>query len=146
MRATGWKGAVAESAIVLAATKLGVSVARPLSAAERYDLIFDVGSRLLRVQCKSAVRRGDVIVVECHSARRTRDGYLKRCYTLDEVDAIAAYAADLDRCYFLPLDLCAGRSHVQLRLAPARNNQKVGVHWASAFEFEALDWNGVTGP
>ena len=57
MLTTDQKGAVAEAAITLAALKSGVGVFRPL-ADEPYDLIFDLGTRLLRVQCKWAVRRG----------------------------------------------------------------------------------------
>jgi hypothetical protein len=49
---TDQKGAIAESAIAHAAIKLGIGVYRPLSDGERYDLIFDLGERLERVQCK----------------------------------------------------------------------------------------------
>ena len=62
---------------------------------------------------------------------------MKRAYRSDEIDAIAAYAPDLRRCYFLPLDSFAGGVYVQLRLAPTRNNQKLGVNWARDFEFGA---------
>ena len=51
---TDQKGAIAESAIVHAAIKLGIGVFRPLSDGERYDLILDLGSKLVRVQCKWA--------------------------------------------------------------------------------------------
>jgi hypothetical protein len=146
MLTTVQKGAIAESAIAHAATKLGILVARPLTAAERYDLIFDLGARLLRVQCKWALLRGEVLVVQCHSTRRTREGFVKRPYTGDEVDALAAYSAELGRCYFLPLPLFAARAYVQLRLSPARNNQRRGGHYAHAYEFESLDWGALTGP
>jgi hypothetical protein len=59
---TDQKGAIAESAIVHEAIKLGVDVYKPLSEGGRYDLIFDVGSALLRVQCKWAnYYRGAVV-------------------------------------------------------------------------------------
>ena len=78
MLTTDQKGAIAESAILHAAIKLGIGVYRPLFDGGRYDFIFDLGTRLLRVQCKWAARRGDVVVVRCYSCRRTRDGQLKR--------------------------------------------------------------------
>ena len=53
------------------------------------------------------------------------------------IDALAAYCADVNRCYFLPLDAFPRHSAIQLRLAPARNNQQVGVNWAAEFEFAA---------
>ena len=48
------KGGIAEMAIAAAAVKLGIVVARPMIEGCRYDLIFDVGDRFWRVQCKWA--------------------------------------------------------------------------------------------
>ena len=62
---------------------------------------------------------------------------MHRGYTLDEVDAIAGYCAELDHCYFVPLERFEGRSALQLRLVPARNNQHLGINWAESFELEA---------
>jgi hypothetical protein len=63
VRTPDQKGSIAESAIAFAAIKLHIGVLKRLSDGHRYDLVFDTGSRLLRVQCKWAVRRGDVILV-----------------------------------------------------------------------------------
>ena len=137
MLTTDQKGAVAESAIVHAAIKLGIGVSKPVTQ-ERYDLVFDLGSALVRVQCKSAARGGEVVVVRCRSCRRIRGGgQIQRPYTIDEVDAIAAYCAELDRCYFLPLARVTRRSSIQLRLNPTRNHQRAGVLWAEDFAFDA---------
>jgi hypothetical protein len=104
---------------------------------ERYDLIFDLRPRLVRVQCKWASRYGDVVIVRCYSNRRNRDGLLRRLYSSDQIDAFAAYCADTDRCYYLPMTMFGGRSSIQLRLAPTRNNQQAGINWANDFEFAA---------
>lgn len=141
MLTTDQKGAIAEAAIAHAAVKLGIGVARPI-VPTRYDYIFDLGDRFLRVQCKSAVRRGEVVVVWCRSRRRGRDGMITRPYTAEEIDAIAAHCDELDRCYLLPLDQCLRRVSINLRLAPTRNGQRRGVLWARDFEFESLDWCG----
>lgn len=143
---TGQKGAIAESAIVHEAIKLGIEVYKPLFEGGRYDLVFDLGVRMLRVQCKWAVRKGNVVIVRCYSCRRTRNGLVQRTYSADEIDGIAAYCDELDRCFFLPAERISGRSHVQLRLAPSRNNQKVGVNWADEFKLESLDYDGTKGP
>jgi hypothetical protein len=134
---TDQKGGIAELAISMAAIKLGVEVYRPMIEGGRYDMIFGLGSRLVRVQCKWAPLEGNVILVRCYSARRTRDGLLRRKYAPGEIDAFAAYCADLDRCYFLPYELFTGRAQVFLRLNATRNNQSVGVNWAKDFEFAA---------
>ena len=92
---------------------------------------------LIRVQCKWATRYADVIIVRCYSNRRNRDGLLRKLYSADQIDAFAAYCAATDSCYFLPMAIFDRRSAVQLRLAPARNNQRAGINWAKDFEFPA---------
>jgi PD-(D/E)XK endonuclease len=131
------KGAIAETAIVHAATKLGIDVYRPVAEGGRYDYIFDLPRALTRVQCKWASRDGNVLIVRCYSCRRAREGMRKRPYTPDEIDAIAAYSIELDRCYFLSLDEIYRQASILLRLAPTENNQRLKINWASDYEFEA---------
>ena len=131
------KGAVAETAMVHAAAKLGIDVYRPVMDASRCDFLLDIDGRLLRVQCKWASRVGDVIAVRCYSSRRSASGFVRRPYTPNEVDALVAYCPELDRCYYLPLEDFPGRIEIRLRLAKAKNNQKSGIHWAEAYEFAA---------
>ena len=142
---TDREGSIAESAIVHAAIKLGISVSKPLTDGDRYDLVFDLGSRLVRVQCKWATLVGDVVRVRCYSSRRTRDGLLKRSYSSGEIDAIAAYCGDLDRCFYFPIDRLGGRATIQVRLTPSLNNQHSGINWADEFAFEGLQY-GILGP
>ena len=62
MLTTNQKGAIAETAIAHAAIELGIQVLKPW-VEDRYDLVFDLPDRFVRVQCKTAVRRGDVLVM-----------------------------------------------------------------------------------
>ena len=137
MLTTDQKGAIAETAIAHAAIKLGIDVYRPLFEGGRYDLIFDLGGVLTRVQCKWACRRRDVLIVPCYSSRRAREGLRRRLYTADEIDAIAAYDPVTGRCYFLSIARFGGRTAIQMRLAPSRNNQRKGINWAESYEFAA---------
>jgi hypothetical protein len=54
---------------------------------------------------------------------------VKKPYAEGEIDAIAAFSSDLDRCYFVPFNEILGRTYVQLRFTPCRNNQRLGVSW-----------------
>lgn len=136
MPTTDQKGAIAEAAVAFEAAKLGIGVYRPLSD-ERYDLIFDLGDRLVRVQCKWASTRGDVIVVPLYSSRRTADGLRRTCYTADQVDAFAAYSPETERCYFAKFEEVGGRQALNLRLRPSKNNQSAGIRWARDYELGA---------
>ena len=137
MLTTDRKGSIAEMGIAWHAYLLGVDVYKPLFEGGRYDLIFDLDDRLWRVQCKWGRRHGDVIIVRCYSTRRAREGLRQRLYSPAEIDAVAAYCADLDRCFFLPIEHFVGQRNIQLRLAPARNNQRLRVNWADEFDFAA---------
>ena len=134
---TDQKGAIAEMAIAWAAIRLGIDVYRPMSEGGRYDLILDLGEKLCRVQCKWASRKGETLVVSCQSARRCADGFIRRRYTAEEVDAIAAYSLELDRCFFIPIALVENRPAISLRLTPCLNNQRRRINWADDFDFAA---------
>src|SRR5438552_18616345 len=96
---TDEKGGIAELKIATAAIELGIDVLRPMCEGNRYDLVFDLGTRLLRVQCKWAPRQRDVVLVRLQSSRRCAGGALRqRPYTEDEIDAVAAFCPELNRC------------------------------------------------
>lgn len=137
-RDTNHKGNVAEAAIAAQATKLGIAVSRPICEHTRYDLIFDLRPRLLRVQCKWAPLREDVVVVRLAGYRHTPKGSVRSVYSRDEIDAVAAYCEALDSSYLLPIELVAGRRGIQLRIAPTRNGQRAALHWAAEYELGAV--------
>jgi PD-(D/E)XK endonuclease len=133
---TNQKGFLVESAIIHEAARRGITVLKPLDDA-RYDLALDLPSGIVRIQCKWAVRNGDVVVIRCRTCRRGPNGLIHGGYKPGEIDAIAAYCAELDTRYLLPLEMSVNRAAVQLRLAPTRNNQRALIHWAKDYEFGA---------
>jgi prevent-host-death family protein len=128
------KGNLAETAITAAAVKLGIQVLRPMVEHGRYDLAFDLGDRLLRVQCKWAPRRGNVVAVNLAGFRYSSEGRVRSFYSESEIDAVAAYCEELDRCYLLPIELVAERRAVSLRLEPPKNGQRAALNWAADYE------------
>jgi prevent-host-death family protein len=55
-------------------------------------------------------------------------------YSESEIDLVAVYCHELDRCYLLPIALVAGRRAIFLRLKPPRNGQRACINLASDFE------------
>ena len=145
MLTTDQKGTIAETAIIARAVRLGIDVYRPVNDGLRWDLLFGSEMGFLRVQCKWGRRQGDVVVVTTSSARRTRDGIVRRTYSRDEIEVVAAYCAELDRAFLIPPDVFDGHPAVWLRLAPTKNNQRAGVRWADDFEFGATLGRHVLG-
>jgi hypothetical protein len=135
---TNQKGAIAETRITAAAVELGIEVYRPVVEGARYDLILDTGERLLRTQCKWANRKGDVVVVRGRTCRHTPKGYVWTTYTASEIDGIAAWCPETAESYFIPIREIDGRACMHLRLAPARNNQELLVHWAAQYRLGAI--------
>jgi prevent-host-death family protein len=135
---TNRKGAIAETKIAAAATELDIPVLRPIFEHARYDLAFEIGDAILRVQCKWGAldKDGAVIKVSLRSSWCTPTGYEHRQYKPDEIDLVAVYCGDLDRCYLLPHALAVGRSGIWLRLTPPKNSQRASVNLASQFEFQ----------
>jgi prevent-host-death family protein len=131
---TNHKGAVAEAKIAAAAIELGIPVLRPQTEHGRYDLVFEVESRLVRVQCKWGRLVGDVVIVNLTSFRHNFSGSVYSRYSRHEIDAVAVYCGGNRTCYLLPVELVAEKSGVQLRLTPARNGQKASLNWASEYE------------
>ena len=137
MLSTNRKGAIAETAIAAAATKLGVSVLRPIADHERYDLAFEVGDRILRVQCKWGRLDEDGAVVQVQlqgSWLSPTAGYVRSSYSEQEIDLVAVYCEPLDRCYLLPSSLAADRRSISLRLTPPKNGQRACLNLAVDFE------------
>jgi prevent-host-death family protein len=135
---TNEKGAIAEAAVALHAVRLGIAVMRPVIEQRRYDLIFDIDGRLLRIQCKWAALRGDIVRISTrrcyHSPTR---GYVRGGYGT-EIDAFAGYCSELDRCYLVPMSVVGERTMLDLRLTPPRNNQQASINWAAEFELGAV--------
>jgi PD-(D/E)XK endonuclease len=135
---TNQKGAIAEAQIVAAAIELGIPVLKPVVDGLRYDIVLELGTRLVRTQCKWANRENDVVVVRSRTCRHTPHGYIFTTYTAAEVDGIAAWCPDTRECYFIPIADVGGRACMHLRLAPARNNQELLVHWAANYRLGAI--------
>ena len=134
---TDQKGGIAETAILAAATKLGIPVLRPVVEHARYDLAFEIGARILRVQCKWGALSDDGAVTKVRvggSWHSPTAGYVRSSYGADEIDLLAVYCGDLDRCYLLPIELVAGREAIHLRLLPPKNGQRACLNRAVDFE------------
>ncbi len=132
------KGAVAEQAIVLAATKLGVPVLRPVAEHGRTDLALEIGGELFRVQVKwgRLSAAGDVVIASLRTSRCTPRGHIRTSYTASEIDLFAIHCGAIDRCFLLPAQRFADRTVVYIRLTPARNRHHACINLADDFTFD----------
>ena len=113
-----------------------MEVFKPLSEHSRADMIFEIAGSLYRVQCKSARRRGEVVVIPLLTTSCTPSGYLRSRYDVNEIDLIAAYCEELRRSFLLPFEGKIGsQTGIQLRLSAPHNGQRASINYASDHEF-----------
>jgi hypothetical protein len=129
------KGDLAEMMVASDLLQRGHRVAIPYGEDCDFDLVLVRGNRLERVQVKYAQSDGAVINVKCFSHSLTNGKIRKtKHYTATTIDLLAVYDATSSRCYYIPArELGAGRSHICLRLKPARNGQRAGTRPAKEY-------------
>ena len=129
------KGDLAELMVAADLRRRGHKIAVPYGEDWDYDLIVCRDGTLERVQVKYAESRDGVLLVRCRSHSLT-NGHVRstKRYTSSTVDWIAVYDATTAGCFYIPAaELGEGRALLHLRLAPARNNQRLGVRWAEDY-------------
>jgi PD-(D/E)XK nuclease superfamily protein len=124
-------GATAEMEVAIALMRAGKDVYLPAFAPDsRIDLLYLDETGVHRVQVKSSVLRGDVVVFQsCSNTNNVRRGYH------GEVDLIGVYSPELDQVFLVPIGEAPDRAG-HLRLTPARNGQTKGVRWAKDYLVE----------
>jgi hypothetical protein len=126
------KGDTAELMVATDLVNRGYRIAFPYGEDTDYDLIVEREGQLERVQVKYAESRNNVIAIRCrsHSLTAGRVRQTKR-YTAAMIEWLAVWDRTTGCCYYVPAaELGDGRSLLHLRLGPALNGQRRGVHWA----------------
>ena len=120
-------GERAEAAVLAALVGAGKQVLVPFGGQRRYDLAFEEGGRLVKVQCKSGRVRNGALIFRTHSIGRGP----ARDYR-EDVDVFGVYHHDRREVYLVPVgDVPVRGAH--LRLSPARNGQQSGVRSAAQY-------------
>ena len=133
------RGAITELYCQLHFLSLGYEVSAPISPC-RYDFLVDLGSKIIRVQCKTARPTTDEqeigsIIFECRSSRNARQGnHEHKNYTKDEIDYF--YTCWDGKGYLVPIEECS--SSKTLRLKPAKNGVVKGMSFATDYEIEKI--------
>jgi len=118
------KGEMAESAFLNKTVSLGFGVAKPWGDSDHYDFILDSGTRLWRVQVKSAYRCSKKGYYHIHTT-----GGSQLPYTPEEVDVLVAYISPVRVWYVIPvaeivrtacIDFCPNGLHKRSRFEKYR--------------------------
>jgi PD-(D/E)XK endonuclease len=133
-RMTKRLGEMGEAAFLAKAAFMGMEVSRPWGDSNRYDLIIDVGGRLLRVQLKSAHR----VCAQPGGGYHVRASPHQRVpYGSDEIDLLVAYIVPENIWYVFPPS--AFQNMKSMRLFPYRGKK------ISKFEKFREAWHLIPG-
>ena len=128
-------GEQTELRALLAARELGINVSIPWGDGLRYDQIWDVNGKLLRIQIKTAkeIDEGTAIEIPCRSINRIHGKSVAQRYTIDEIDAIVTIYND--KLYYIPANELSSASK-KLRFSLPKNKQFTNINWAIDFTVE----------
>ncbi len=122
-----------EGVVLCAYLEAGFTVSIPFGTGASYDLIVDCGSRLLKVQVKTAWISEGCVHFKCER-RQPGGGLTRRPYKQGEVDYFVAYCPINTTIYAMPADNLGHQG--RLRIEPVKNGQSKLVRWASDFTWE----------
>jgi PD-(D/E)XK endonuclease len=122
-------------AVMMALQETGVPFAIPFGENTRYDLIVEVGSALVRVQCKTGRLRGGAVWFRTSSsyAHHLSKRHLSRDY-LQDVDYFAVHCPETGGVYLIPITQLQTRTQAALRVDSPRNQQRRRIRLAADYE------------
>lgn len=122
-----------EARCLHALLECGYSVSIPFGDNDRYDLIVDTGSRLVRVHCKTAWRKSGTIRFNTHS-QTTSDGKYHETTYDETIDGFLVYDPPGDDLFWVDVD-DAPRQTMHLRYDAAIDHPS--INWADEYRFDS---------
>ena len=101
---TNQKGKLTELKVLTYITELGYSVSIPFGDKDRYDQIWDINGKLIKVQIKTSHWKNEdktALLFKCKSTCNGKD----HKYSSDEIDYFATYWNN--ECYLIPVSECS---------------------------------------
>lgn len=101
---TNFKGKITELKVLTYIIELGYSVSIPFGDKDRYDQIWDINGKLIRVQVKTSHWKNDeqqAILFKCKSTSNGKE----HKYSKNEIDYFATYWNE--KCYLIPVEECS---------------------------------------
>ena len=127
-------GNITELEVLTYITKLGYQVSIPFGDRERYDQIWDINGKLLRVQVKTSHSTDNAIKFSCRSSHRKEGKCINSKYTSDEIDYFATFWNG--KCYLVPVEETS--TEKRLRFEPPKNGQTKGITFAKDYLVEEV--------
>ncbi len=139
---TKQKGDIAEQAVVLYALKQGWGVLNPIGDRLPYDLVFDIGGSLIKIQVKNAwfdVKRNNY-VVDTRRTKTNRRQMLRENYKIEDFDFAVILIEDLEVFYVMPCEtFISYGSEIHIVEADKRQRKPKSAAFRNAWDL-ILQW------
>ena len=127
-------GKITELEILSYVIKKGYSVSIPFGDKDRYDQIWDINGKLLRIQVKTCRSYQDdtAIIFNCRTTYSRNNGSKTHKYTANEIDYFATYWDN--QVYMIPVQECSDKKILRFS---CKQNQS-SISWAKNYTFEEV--------
>lgn len=131
---TNTKGKLTEIEVLKFVINKGYSVSIPFGDKDRYDQIWDINGKLLRVQIKTChqYKEEDAIEFKCVSGYSSSTGYKENRYSKEEIDYFATYYKN--QVYVVPVKECSKTKILRFSSKIKCNS----INWAKNYTFEEV--------
>jgi len=107
----------------------------PFGDNQRYDLVVDLRTKFLKIQCKTGRIKAGAIIFPTSSSQAHR-GKGRQSYR-GQIDLFAVYCPENRRVYVVPVD-DVGTCEGSLRIEATKNNQTIGCRMAADYDLQSL--------
>ena|ERR1043166_3375581 len=132
------RGNAAEAVVLSALVQRGFEALVPFGSGHSYDLVVDLGSTFLRVQCKRAWASAGCLMFNSRSTDHGRGSQSYRGLA----DIFGVYFPPTESVYLVPIEAVA-EFEGRLRLEPTRNNQRKRVRMAAGYAIDRWTPNAL---
>lgn len=130
-------GNITELEVLTYITKMGYQVSIPFGDRERYDQIWDINGKLLKIQVKtsrSVDNEENGIIFSCRSNTKVQGKIKHSRYTANEIDYFATFWKG--QCYMVHVSETS--TDKTLRFNPPKNGQRKGISFAKDYTVEEV--------
>ena len=110
---------------------LGCDISEPIGDNSRYDFIIDINGILLRVQSKTAYKRGSSFRIPCKSVHTNAKRTVVVPYKENSVDLFCTFIEG--KCYLIEREEIGDKKEFNIRIGSTNNGQKKGIHYAENY-------------
>lgn len=128
------KGDLGVMEIMLDMTKHGYKIFTTISEHLPFDFVAFKDNKFFRIQAKYRTLENDgKISVPFRTSWSDKNGTHSQFYNKEDLDYIAVYCPQTDKCYYINPSICNNKSAFILRIKKPKNSQTKGINFADDF-------------